>query len=188
MPWLEPSGKIRKKQDEIRSALANELSETNRMLISDSLEIMDNVESKIEKTSLNILKKIQNKSKDLAIVMSIPGIAFISGSVILSEIGNYRDFQTPEQLAKWCGLNPGENESAGKKRKCGITKRGSKYIRVVLVEAAQTIANMKNTRAVQILQEAEQKEGAQCGNRCRSQETHLSDLSSSDQPGVLSRG
>ena len=140
-----PSGKIRKKQDEIRSALANELSETNRMLISDSLEIMDNVESKIEKTSLNILKKIQNKSKDLAIVMSIPGIAFISGSVILSEIGNYRDFQTPEQLAKWCGLNPGENESAGKKRKCGITKRGSKYIRVVLVEAAQTIANMKNT-------------------------------------------
>ena len=89
------------------------------MLISDSLEIMDNVESKIEKTSLNILKKIQNKSKDLAIVMSIPGIAFISGSVILSEIGNYRDFQTPEQLAKWCGLNPGENESAAKRGNAG---------------------------------------------------------------------
>ena len=77
--------------------------------------------------------------------MSIPGIGFVSASVILSEIENYRDFQTPDQLAKWCGLNPGENETAGKKKKCGITKRGSKHIRVVLVQAAQTISNMNKT-------------------------------------------
>jgi len=137
-----PSGKIRKKKDLIRSALANDLGETNRMLVRDALEILGDIESKIEKTSHEILKKVQQRSKDLAIVMSIPGIAFVSGSVVLSEIGNYRDFQNPEQLAKWCGLNPGENESAGKKRKCGITKRGSKFIRVVLVQAAQTISNM----------------------------------------------
>jgi len=140
-----PSGKIRKKKDEIRAALENTLNDTNRMLLTDALEILDNLESKMEKLSLEVLKKVQQKSKDLAIVMSIPGIGFVSGSVILSEIGNYRDFQTPDQLAKWCGLNPGENESAGKKKKCGITKRGSKHIRVVLVQAAQTISNMNKT-------------------------------------------
>jgi transposase len=140
-----PSGKIRKKQDLIRAALENVLNDTNRMLLTDALEILDNLESKMEKLSLEVLKKVQQKSKDLAIVMSIPGIGFVSASVILSEIGNYRDFQTPDQLAKWCGLNPGENESAGKKKKCGITKRGSKHIRVVLVQAAQTISNMKKT-------------------------------------------
>ena len=140
-----PSGKIRKKQDLIRSALENGLNDTNRMLLKDALEILDNLESKMEKLSLEVLKKVQQKSKDLAIVMSIPGIGFTSASVILSEIGNYRDFQTPDQLAKWCGLNPGENESAGKKKKCGITKRGSKHIRVVLVQAAQTISNMNKT-------------------------------------------
>jgi transposase len=141
-----PSGKIRKKQDQIREALENRLNETNLMLVRDALEFLDNTESKIEKLSLEVLKRIQQRSKDLAIVMSIPGIGFISASVILSEIGNYRDFQTPDQLAKWCGLNPGESESAGKKKKCGITKRGSKQIRVVLVQAAKTIGNMKNTR------------------------------------------
>ena len=152
-----PSGKIRKKQDLIRAALDNVLGQTNRMLVTDALEILDDIESKIEKTSHEILKKIQQRSKDLAIVMSIPGIAFVSGSVILSEIGNYRDFQTPEQLAKWCGLNPGENESAGKKKKCGITKRGSKHIRVVLVQAAQTISNMKNTRLSRFFQRLSKK-------------------------------
>jgi transposase len=112
-----PSGKIRKKQDLIRAALENVLNDTNRMLLIDALEILDNLESKMEKLSLEVLKKVQQKSKDLAIVMSIPGIGFVSASVILSEIGNYRDFQTPEQLAKWCGLNPGENESnTGKTR------------------------------------------------------------------------
>jgi transposase len=84
--------------------------------------------------------------------MSIPGIGFVSASAILSEIGNYRDFQTPDQLAKWCGLNPGESESAGKKKKCGITKKGSKYIRVMLVQAAKTIGRMKNTRLSRFFQ------------------------------------
>ena len=152
-----PSGKIRKKQDLIRAALDNALGETNRMLVTDALEILDDIESKIEKTSHEVLKKIQQRSKDLAIVMSIPGVGFVSGSVILSEIGNYRDFQTPEQLVKWCGLNPGENESAGKKKKCGITKRGSKHIRVVLVQAAQTISNMKNTRLSRFFQRLSKK-------------------------------
>lgn len=147
-----PSGKIRKKKDLIRAALENGLNDTNRMLLIDALEILDNLESKMEKLSLEVLKKVQQKSKDLAIVMSIPGIGFVSASVILSEIGNYRDFQTPDQLAKWCGLNPGENESAGKKKKCGITKRGSKYIRVVLVQAAQTISNMGKTKLSRFFQ------------------------------------
>ena len=147
-----PSGKIRKKRDLIRAALENRLNDTNRMLLIDALEILDNLESKMEKLSLEVLKKVQQKSKDLAIVMSIPGIGFVSASVILSEIGNYRDFQTPDQLAKWCGLNPGENESAGKKKKCGITKRGSKHIRVVLVQAAQTISNMGKTKLSRFFQ------------------------------------
>jgi transposase len=147
-----PSGKIRKKQDLIRAALENGLNDTNRMLVRDALELLDNLESKIEKLSHEVLKKVQQRSKDLAIVMSIPGIGFVSASVILSEIGNYRDFQNPGQLAKWCGLNPGENESAGKKKNCGITKRGSKHIRVVLVQAAQTISNMKNTRLSRFFQ------------------------------------
>jgi len=141
-----PSGKIRKKQDLIRDALGNDLDETSRVLIKDTLDLLDLLETKVEKTSQMILDQLQGKNKDLAIVMSIPGIGFIAGSIILSEIGDYRDFGTPGQLAKWCGLSPGENESAGKKRPCGITKQGSKYLRTILVEIAHVVARMGNTR------------------------------------------
>ncbi len=141
-----PSGRIRKKRDLIKAALDAGLDETCRLLIADNLDLLGNIESKIEATSREIAKKIQTRSKDLAIVMSIPGIGFVAGSTILAEIGDYHDFQTPEQLTKWCGLNPGENESAGKRRSCGITKRGSKYLRTVLVEVAHVIARIGNSR------------------------------------------
>lgn len=141
-----PSGRIRKKLDLIKAALGSGLNETSRMLIRDGLDLLDNLDAKIEATSNEIFNKLQPRNKDLAIVMSIPGIGFVAGSIILSEIGNYRDFKTPEQLAKWSGLNPGENESAGKKRQSGITKRGSKYLRTVLVEVAHVIARTGNSR------------------------------------------
>ena len=77
-----PSGKIRKKQDLIGAALSNGLDDINRMLVRDALKLLDNLESKTEKISHEVLKKIQQRSKDLAIVMSIPAIGFISASVI----------------------------------------------------------------------------------------------------------
>ena len=33
---------------------------------------------------------------------------------VLAEIGNYRDFSTPDKLAAWCGLVPSVHQSADK--------------------------------------------------------------------------
>jgi transposase len=141
-----PSGQIKKKRDLIKISLGKGLDKVSRMLVKDTLELLDHLEKKIEKTSLEVLSILQKRPKDLAIVMSVPGIGFISASIILAEIGNYHDFSTPGRLVKWCGLAPGLNESAGKKIPCGITKQGSKSLRTILVEIAQVVAKMKNNR------------------------------------------
>ncbi len=141
-----PSGRIRKKRELIKAAISNGFDEATKLLVKDALDVLDNLEGKLEKMSQEILNRSLIKSKDLAIVMSVPGISFVAGSKILSEIGDYGDFHTPEQLAKWCGLVPGLNESAGKKRPCGITKQGSKNLRTILVEIAHVIARMKSTK------------------------------------------
>lgn len=147
-----PSGKVRKKEDLIRGSLCNCLNEINRHLVGDMLDLLDSIEAKIEATSQLIVDALQSKIKDLAIVMSISGIGFTAGSTILAEIGDYHDFETPESLVKWCGLNPGENESAGKKKSCGITKRGSKYLRTMLIEVAHVIARKGNSRLSRFFQ------------------------------------
>lgn len=53
-------------------------------------------------------------------------------------------FPTAAHLASWAGLCPGNNESAGK-RKSGKTRKGSKWLRWALVEAAHGAARTKDT-------------------------------------------
>jgi len=44
----------------------------------------------------------------------MPGMGFVSASTILAEIGDFRDFSSPDKLAAYCGLVPSVYQSAGK--------------------------------------------------------------------------
>lgn len=78
--------------------------------------------------------------------MSIPGIGTIAAVTILAELGDYRDFDSPDSLASWAGMVPSVYQSADKLRTGRITKHGSKHLRGILTEAAQAAARTRNTR------------------------------------------
>jgi transposase len=76
---------------------------------------------------------------------SIPGINQRAAEGILAEIGiEMARFPTAGHLASWAGMCPGSNESAGK-RLSGKTRKGSPWLRKLLVEAAHAAAHGKNT-------------------------------------------
>ena len=52
------------------------------------------------------------------------------------EIGDFRRFQQPAQLASWLGLVPTLDQSGESRRQGAITKTGSGYARRLLVESA----------------------------------------------------
>lgn len=64
---------------------------------------------------------------------------------ILSENGTdvKNQFPSVAQMCSWAGVVPGHNESAGK-RKSAKTKRGNKYLRSALTEAAHSVRGSKN--------------------------------------------
>ena len=81
----------------------------------------------------------------LGLLMTIPGVSRRTAEVILAEIGpDMGRFPTAAQLASWAGVCPGNNESAGK-HGSGRTRKGSKWLRVALVEAAHAAARTKNS-------------------------------------------
>ena len=53
-------------------------------------------------------------------------------------------FPTADHLTAWAGLAPGNNESAGKRRS-GKTRKGSPWLRAVLIEAAHAAGRTKDT-------------------------------------------
>jgi transposase len=141
-----PSKRVRKNGDQIQIAIKTGLDQLQVFLIQSHLDTIDNITQKLDEIDLEIKQRISRRKDDLQIAMSVPGIGFTAATTILAEIGDYRDFSTPDKLAAWCGLVPSVHQSADKLLTGRITKQGSKHIRWILVQVAQAAAKKKGSK------------------------------------------
>ena len=71
--------------------------------------------------------------------MTIPGIDYFTALTIVSEIVDIKRFSTPWKLVGYAGLAPSKRDSGDAHRNGGhITRQGSKWLRYIIVEAANT--------------------------------------------------
>lgn len=79
-------------------------------------------------------------------IMSIPGISYTNGALILGEIGDINNFESADKLLAYAGLDPSVYQS-GKydASQNTISKRGSKYLRYALHLASNIIWQHDNT-------------------------------------------
>ncbi len=77
-------------------------------------------------------------------ILTIPGIAYRMGAMILAEIGDLSRFDSPDKLLAYAGLSPSTYES-GKLKATGayahMEKRGSRYLRYALFNAAKFVCH-----------------------------------------------
>jgi transposase len=75
-------------------------------------------------------------------ILTIPGISYRMGAMILAEIGDFSRFDSPDKLLAYAGLSPSTYES-GKLKATGayahMEKRGSRYLRYALFNAAKYV-------------------------------------------------
>jgi transposase len=71
-------------------------------------------------------------------LMSIPGIGPITASVLAAEMGDGKQYSCGRDFAASIGLVPRQYSTGGKVRLLGISKRGSKTLRRLLVQGARS--------------------------------------------------
>ena len=75
------------------------------------------------------------------LLITIPGISYVLASIILSEIGNIKNFSNSGKLLAFAGLEPSTHQSGNYTATMArMVKRGSKYLRWALLQAARTVS------------------------------------------------
>ena len=69
-------------------------------------------------------------------LQSLRGIALITATSIVAEIGSFKRFANPRQFMAYVGLIPSEYSSGESRRQGQITKTGNRHVRRLLVESA----------------------------------------------------
>lgn len=138
-------GRLRQKLPELQQALSGQVDSHQRFILAQLLAHIDFLDETLEQCSQEIASRLSPVEADLQRLCTIPGIKRKTAELILAEIGtDMSRFPTSKHLASWAGLCPGNCESAGK-RYSGKTRKGSRWLKAGLVEAAQAAGRTRNT-------------------------------------------
>ena len=105
--------------------------------IKHSLKQIELLDSQIKEIDLKI-KEIMDELN--SVILTIPGISYTLGAIILSEIGNIDKFASPTKLLAFEGLDPSVKQSGNFNATIiKMSKRGSKLLRYAMLRASGII-------------------------------------------------
>ncbi len=108
-----------------------ELKHTIRLIRELDFEISD-IESEIK----SIMDEINSP------ILSIPGINYRMGAMILAEIGDFSRFDSPDKILAYAGLSPSTYQSGQLESSYShMEKRGSRYLRYALFNATKFVCH-----------------------------------------------
>lgn len=138
-------GKLRKKIPLLRQAMVGHFREHHAFVAREILNHVDYVEAAIERVAERIEECLRPFALYRDLLQTIPGIKAKASAVIIAEMGtDMGQFPSAKHLSSWAGLAPGNNESGGKRKRCG-TRKGSRWLRACLVEMALAAIRAKKT-------------------------------------------
>lgn len=118
-----------------------------RQEIDRYLATLQYLDEQIDELSETI-KLTAKTDYDCQLLMTVPGIGFYTALVVKSEIGDISRFANGNKLCSYAGLIPSTLASAEKIRHGRITKRGSKWLRMALVDAVTSGCRNNNKISV----------------------------------------
>ena len=104
------------------------------------IELLDSQSDSVEAQMAEIMKFHDS------VIMTIPGIGYINGGMILGEIGDIHRFQSPTKLLAFAGLGPSVYQSGNySAKRTRMSKHSSRVLKYALVNAAHNVVKNNAT-------------------------------------------
>src|SRR6185436_10847953 len=109
-----------------------------RKVIRQHMELLESTEQQ-RKIAEERLKSIVKERADVNLLMTLPGVGWILGTVIAFEIGDIDRFSRAPEIASYAGTVPRVHSSGGKTRYGRVHPDVNRYLKWAFVEAANVI-------------------------------------------------
>jgi transposase len=138
-------GRLRQKLSALRQALTGRFRGHHAFLVTQLLAHLDYLDETLGALSAEIETHLAPFVEAAARLATIPGVQQRAAETLLAEIGvDMSRFPSADHLASWGAMCPGNNASAGKRRR-GRTRKGNKWLKGMLLEAALAAIRVKGS-------------------------------------------
>jgi transposase len=127
-----------------------------RALVQELLSEYLELEKRKEEYSVKI-QSISRANVSCTSLEALPGVGPMTATAFVAYIGNAADYKNGRQAAASLGLVPRQHSSGSRIQLSGITKRGDKYLRSLLVHGARAYVSSLRRKAETNLNSYERK-------------------------------
>lgn len=136
---------VQKKREALERALVGTVSGTLKFIVEHPLRHIRELEVVISECAAQVAALTRPFAGEIARLEAIPGVGLRTAEIILAELGaDMARFPTDRHAAAWAGVCPGQNISAGKRRKAR-SRKGSPWLRGALAETAWAASRSHHT-------------------------------------------
>ena len=131
---------LRCRLPEILEAGDNGLTGFGRELFASLYEELLHLDERIQDCDAKITRMYTANSVCRRLA-EIGGIGPITATALVASVGDPRVFEKGRQMSAWLGLVPKQNSTGGKTVLLGISKRGDRYLRTLLIHGARSVVS-----------------------------------------------
>ncbi len=119
-----------------RASIGSEMP-AKSLELKHTLKLIGELDSEIAEIETEIKRIMDDINSP---ILTIPGIKYRMGAMIIAEIGDFSRFESPDKILAYAGISPSTYQSGQFESSYShMEKRGSRYLRFALINAAKYV-------------------------------------------------
>ena len=139
-------GAMRRRLPEVLEDAENELPVEGRALLRELGEELRRLDERV-RTFDDQIAGIAARMPACRRLMTVPGIGVLTATALVAAVGDPSKFRNGREMAAWLGLVPRQRSTGGRPTLLGISKRGDRYLRTLLIHGARSTMRFAAKRA-----------------------------------------
>lgn len=116
---------------------AIQLSGLFREMLGELAERLKHLDERIHEYDLKV-ERVFGQDERCQRLAKVEGVGPLGATALVAAVGNAHEFKNGRELSAWLGLVPRQNSSGGRNVLLGISKRGDRYLRTLLIHGARS--------------------------------------------------